>query len=74
MLSVWECCRYSVVDGHKTSISHLAIHKRVDRLADGSDLQEGKCNNMTLHRPIPFPLFLNLYPVQNKLNLSSLWD
>lgn len=76
MLLVWECCRYSVVEGHKTYISHLAINKRDDRLADGSDLREGKCNNMTLHRAIPFPLFLILYLVQNKLNLriSSLWD
>ena len=55
---VWECCRYSAVEGHKTYISCLAINKRDDRLADGLDLREGKCNNMTLCTELhPFHCF-----------------
>ena len=58
MLLVWECCRYSAVEGHKTYISCLAINKRDDRLADGLDLREGKYNNMTLCTELhPFHCF-----------------
>lgn len=76
MLLVWECCRHSIVKGHKTYISYFIINKRDNALPNGSDLSEGKCNNMTLYRLKAFPLFWSLCLVQNKLNLriSPLWD
>lgn len=38
MLLVWECCRHSIVEGQKTYIAYLAVNKKDDGLANGSDL------------------------------------
>lgn len=38
MLLVWECCRHSIVEDQKTYIVYLAVNKKDDGLANGSDL------------------------------------